>query len=148
MYRILAYGGAAIDIGLATYGYNVMRSLGNHLTHHTPSRGFSMELGNSLTILTASFIGLPVSSTQCITGATAGLFFITVLWWVTNQPQLSESLPRSPSRVSTGTSWHSVSCHGLLLCLLQVSSRFVSCRCSSMHPRCLSRRGRFLLSSN
>jgi hypothetical protein len=64
---------------------------------------------------------------------------------VTNQPQLSESLPRSPSRVSTGTSWHSVSCHGLLLCLPQVSSRFVSCRCSSMHPRCLSRRGRFLL---
>jgi len=68
---ILCVGGIFIDLGLATYGYKVMRSLGNHLTHHTPSRGFSMELGNSLTILTASFIGMPVSSTQSVTGATA-----------------------------------------------------------------------------
>ncbi|KAI9029243.1 solute carrier family 20 [Hyaloraphidium curvatum] len=69
----LAFGGAAISIGLATWGYNVMRTLGNHLTYHSPSRGFSMELGASFAVLTASFIGIPVSSTQCITGATAAV---------------------------------------------------------------------------
>ncbi|KAI9141085.1 phosphate transporter [Paraphysoderma sedebokerense] len=70
---ILAYGGLAIDIGLITYGYHVMRSLGNHITYHSPTRGFSMELGTSLTVLTASKIGIPVSTTHCLVGATAAV---------------------------------------------------------------------------
>ncbi len=44
--------------------------LGNRLTMHSPSRGFSMELGASITVVLASYLGLPVSSTQSITGAT------------------------------------------------------------------------------
>ncbi|CAJ0845155.1 3026_t:CDS:2 [Entrophospora sp. SA101] len=70
---VLALGGAAIDMGLVFYGYNVMRSLGNQITYHSPSRGFSMELGTSLTVLMASRLGLPISTTQCITGATIGV---------------------------------------------------------------------------
>lgn len=50
-----------------------MRALGNRITYHTPSRGFSMELGASLTVLTASKLGIPVSTTHCITGATVGV---------------------------------------------------------------------------
>ena len=38
---ILAYGGAAIVIGLATYGWRLMSVLGNRLTLHSPSRGVS-----------------------------------------------------------------------------------------------------------
>lgn len=45
---ILAFGGAMIVIGLATYGYNIMKVLGNNITMHSPSRGFSMELGASI----------------------------------------------------------------------------------------------------
>ncbi|KAK9761185.1 hypothetical protein K7432_014092 [Basidiobolus ranarum] len=70
---ILAIGGIAIDIGLFTYGYKVMRSLGNQLTYHSPSRGFSIELGSCLTVLTCSKIGAPISTTQCVTGATAAV---------------------------------------------------------------------------
>ncbi|KAG5640530.1 hypothetical protein DXG03_008214, partial [Asterophora parasitica] len=40
----LAFGGIMIVIGLATYGYNIMKVLGNKITLHSPSRGFSMEL--------------------------------------------------------------------------------------------------------
>lgn len=70
---ILAFGGAAISIGLWTYGYNMMRNLGNRLTLHSPSRGFSMELGAALTVVIATRLALPISTTQCITGATVGV---------------------------------------------------------------------------
>ncbi|KAG9128571.1 Na+/Pi symporter [Ceratobasidium sp. 392] len=67
---MLAFGGAAIVLGLATYGYNIMRVLGNRLTLHSPSRGFSMELGASIAVVLASQLAVPISTTQCITGAT------------------------------------------------------------------------------
>lgn len=66
---VLAYGGLAIVIGLLLYGYRVMKSLGYKLTMLSPSRGSSAELGASLTVVTASFLGIPVSTTQCIVGA-------------------------------------------------------------------------------
>lgn len=77
---VLAYGGAAIVIGLWTYGYNIMRNLGNRLTLHSPSRGFSMELGAAITVILATRLGLPISTTQCITGATVGVGLTTGTW--------------------------------------------------------------------
>ncbi|KAF8242579.1 phosphate transporter [Wilcoxina mikolae CBS 423.85] len=70
---VLAYGGAGIVIGLWTYGYNIMRNLGNRITLHSPSRGFSMELGSAVTVVMATRLALPVSTTQCIVGATMGV---------------------------------------------------------------------------
>ncbi|GKY91378.1 hypothetical protein MPSEU_000110100 [Mayamaea pseudoterrestris] len=70
---VLAFGGLAIVIGLALYGYRVMKSLGYKLTKLSPSRGASAELGASLCVVTASFLGIPVSSTQCIVGAVTGV---------------------------------------------------------------------------
>lgn len=74
---ILVYGAAAIVIGLWTYGYNIMRNLGNRLTLHSPSRGFSMELGSALTVVMATRLAIPISTTQCITGATVGVGLCT-----------------------------------------------------------------------
>ncbi|CAI7903320.1 unnamed protein product [Closterium sp. NIES-53] len=70
---MLAYSGIAIDFGLALYGYNIMRNLGNNLTYQSPSRGFCMELGAALSVITASFLALPVSTTQCIVGSTVAV---------------------------------------------------------------------------
>ncbi|KAL5378409.1 hypothetical protein DPSP01_009167 [Paraphaeosphaeria sporulosa] len=62
-----------ICIGFITYGYNIMKVMGNKLTYHSPSRGSSMELGASITILIFSQYKLPVSTSMCITGATVGV---------------------------------------------------------------------------
>lgn len=70
---VLVFGAAFIVIGLATYGYKIMAALGNRLTLHSPSRGFSMQFGASITVLLASQYGIPVSSTMCLAGATAGV---------------------------------------------------------------------------
>ncbi|GAA5939609.1 Pho89p [Sporobolomyces koalae] len=69
----LALFASFIVIGLATYGYNIMAVLGNRITLHSPSRGFSMELGAAITVILASQYGLPVSTTMCITGSTIGV---------------------------------------------------------------------------
>ncbi|KAJ3051669.1 Na+/Pi symporter [Rhizophlyctis rosea] len=70
---ILVLGGIAIDFGLIFVGWRIMQKLGNNLTYHTPSRGFSMEFGAALTVISASYMQLPVSTTHCITGATVGV---------------------------------------------------------------------------
>ena len=70
---VLAYGGAAIVTGLLLYGYNVMKSLGFRMTQLSPSRGFCAELAASLVVVTASFVEIPVSSTQVIVGAVFGV---------------------------------------------------------------------------
>ena len=67
---LLAVGGIMLGIGFCSYGFNLMRTLGNNLTYHSPSRAYCMELGAAIIVLLASRVGLPISTTQCITGAT------------------------------------------------------------------------------
>lgn len=50
-----------------------MRAMGNKITQMSPSRGFAVELGAAVTVLLASRLGLPVSTTQCLTGAVMGV---------------------------------------------------------------------------
>ncbi|KAK0649657.1 phosphate transporter [Cercophora newfieldiana] len=81
---ILAFGGACLVIGLWTYGYNIMKNLGNRITLHSPSRGFSMELGSAITVILATRLKLPISTTQCITGATVGVGLCSGTWRTIN----------------------------------------------------------------
>jgi len=72
---LLAFGGAGIVIGLATWGWRVIETIGKKITELTPTRGFCAEFGAATTILIASKLGLPISTTQCLVGAVLGVGF-------------------------------------------------------------------------
>ncbi len=72
---ILLLGGAGIILGLATYGFRVMATIGQKITMLTPSRGFAAELGAAATVVTASATGLPISTTHTLVGAVLGVGF-------------------------------------------------------------------------
>jgi phosphate/sulfate permease len=97
---LLVYGGIALDIGLLTMGHQIMMALGNRMTLQTPSRGFCIELGAMFTVMIASRVGIPVSTTHCITGSTFcvglcngtvasvnwGMFAIIFFGWIITCP--------------------------------------------------------------
>jgi PiT family inorganic phosphate transporter len=62
-------------IGLATYGWRVIVTVGRKITELTPSRGFAAELGASATVVIASATGLPISTTHTLVGAVLGVGF-------------------------------------------------------------------------
>ena len=72
-FGVLLYGGICLDLGLILMGHQIMMCLGNKLTYQTPSRGFCMDIGAMFTVLVFSKLGVPVSTTHCITGATMGV---------------------------------------------------------------------------
>jgi PiT family inorganic phosphate transporter len=70
---ILLLGGAGIVVGLATYGFRVIATVGRKITELTPSRGFAAELGAASTVVIASATGLPISTTHTLVGAVLGV---------------------------------------------------------------------------
>ncbi len=70
---ILLLGAAGIVAGLSMLGARVMATIGEKITHLTPSRGFSAELAAAGTVVIASGSGLPISTTHTLVGAVLGV---------------------------------------------------------------------------
>lgn len=69
----LAFGGIGIAMGILTFGYKVIRTVGFKITQLTNTRGFSMDTGTATTVLMASKLGLPVSTSHAAVGAVIGV---------------------------------------------------------------------------
>ncbi len=70
---VLALGGAGLILGVTTWGWRVIATIGKKITELTPSRGFSAELSAAVTIVLASLFKLPVSTTHTLIGAVLGI---------------------------------------------------------------------------
>ncbi len=70
---VIAASSAAIGLGTMSGGWRIVRTMGTRLTRLQPRSGFCAETGAAISILFATWLGLPVSSTHAIAGAIAGV---------------------------------------------------------------------------
>jgi len=70
---MLIAGGLGIAVGIFVLGRSVMSTVGEQITRLTNSRGFSVEFGAATTVLVASSLGMPVSTTHAAVGSVVGV---------------------------------------------------------------------------
>ena len=70
---VIAASAGTIGLGTMSGGWRIVRTMGTRLTRLQPRSGFCAETGAAISILFATYLGLPVSSTHAIAGAIAGV---------------------------------------------------------------------------
>jgi PiT family inorganic phosphate transporter len=70
---LLLFGGVGIACGIAMAGYRVMDTIGTKITTLTNTRGFAVDFAAATTVLAASKMGLPVSTTHAAVGGVLGV---------------------------------------------------------------------------
>ncbi len=73
---ILAIGGFGISVGLALYGAKLIKVVGKEITDLNKIRAFCVAMSAAITVLIASYLGLPVSSTHIAIGSIFGIGFL------------------------------------------------------------------------
>ncbi len=73
---VMLVGALGIAIGLATFGPKLIRVVGEQITRLNSPRAFCVALSAAITVLLASWLGLPVSSTHIAVGAVFGVGFL------------------------------------------------------------------------
>jgi len=73
---VMIVGGVGISIGLALFGPRLIKTVGSEITELDQMRAFSIMMAASITVVIASQLGLPVSSTHIAVGAIFGVGFL------------------------------------------------------------------------
>jgi len=70
---LLIIGGLGIVLGISTWGYKVVGTVGRKITELTNTRGFTIDFSAATTVLIASKMGLPISTTHAVVGSVVGV---------------------------------------------------------------------------
>lgn len=95
---VMVVGGLGISVGLALFGPRLIRTVGSEITELDQTRAFSIMMAAAITVVIASQLGLPVSSTHIAVGAIFGVGFLRE--WLdnksmnTNQEKLREEVDK------------------------------------------------------
>jgi len=73
---VMAVGAIGIALGLALYGPKLIRTVGSEITELDQVRAFSVAMAAAITVIIASQLGLPVSSTHIAIGGIFGVGFL------------------------------------------------------------------------
>ncbi|MDM8515312.1 inorganic phosphate transporter [Desulfobacterales bacterium HSG16] len=96
---LLLFGGVGIACGISMWGYRVMETIGTKITTLSNTRGFAVDFSAATTVLVASKLGLPVSTTHAAVGGVLGVglargvdainfsvVFKIMLYWILTVP--------------------------------------------------------------
>lgn len=96
---LLGMGGISIGAGIICLGHKVMYTVGKRITKLTNTRGFAVAFGAATTVLLASNLGMPISTTHAAVGAVVGVgvargfsavdfrvLYKIVMYWVLTLP--------------------------------------------------------------
>ncbi|MEN8726584.1 MAG: inorganic phosphate transporter [Sulfurovum sp.] len=73
---VMVVGGVGISVGLALFGPRLIKTVGSEITELDQMRAFSIMMAAAITVVIASQLGLPVSSTHIAVGAIFGVGFL------------------------------------------------------------------------
>jgi PiT family inorganic phosphate transporter len=97
---VMLIGALGISIGLLLFGPKLIRLVGEQITKLNPMRAFCVALSAAITVIVASWLGLPVSSTHIAVGAVFGVGFFRE-WYTANSPRRRAYLERKAERQRT-----------------------------------------------
>jgi PiT family inorganic phosphate transporter len=91
---VMAVGAAGISVGLLLFGPKLIRMVGNQITKLNPMRAYCVALSAAVTVILASWLELPVSSTHIAVGAVfrASAFFRE--WYTEKSSRRAEYVAR------------------------------------------------------
>ena len=78
---VMIIGAFGISFGLMLFGPKLIRMVGEQITKLNPLRAYCVALSAAITVIIASWLGLPVSSTHIAVGAVFGVGFFRELHW-------------------------------------------------------------------
>ena len=85
---VMGVGALGIALGLALYGPKLIKTVGGEITELDQMRAFSVAMAASITVIIASQLGLPVSSTHIAVGGIFGVGFLREYLVATNQEEV------------------------------------------------------------
>jgi len=92
---VMAIGALGISFGLIMFGPKLIRMVGDQITKLNPMRAFCVALSAAITVIVASALGLPVSSTHIAVGAVFGVGFFRE-WYTANSKRRRDYIARNP----------------------------------------------------
>jgi PiT family inorganic phosphate transporter len=97
---VMVIGALGISVGLLLFGPRLILMVGEQITRLNPMRAFCVALSAALTVIIASWFGLPVSSTHIAVGAVFGVGFFRE-WYTANSKRRRAYLERKQARQRT-----------------------------------------------
>ncbi|MAY62452.1 MAG: anion permease [Rhizobiales bacterium] len=100
---VMAVGAFGISLGLVLFGPRLIQLVGNQITKLNPMRAFCVALSAALTVIAASALGLPVSSTHIAVGAVFGVGFFRE-WYTARSQRRADYVAMRGEKNGNGTS--------------------------------------------